>query len=85
MLSHIGPLTNNLLDELIHEFKKKETKDKIFEGVINPLLRDISTRYYPYFILIIVVLVLTIILLVAILITMIAQKKNLSGQNITSQ
>jgi hypothetical protein len=74
--TYVGPITNNIIEEFINELKKKETKDKIFEGVINPLIRDISTRYYPYFILIIVVLVLIIVLLISILITMIVQKKN---------
>ncbi len=74
--TYVGPITNNIMEEFINELKKKETKDKIFDGIINPLIRDISTRYYPYFILIIVVLVLIIVLLISILITMIVHKKN---------
>lgn len=73
MSTYIGPFTNSLIDGLIREIKKKETKEKIMENIVDPLLADVSSRYYPYFILITIILVIIIILLVAILILMVFQ------------
>ena len=72
---NIGPITDNLLNSCIIEFRKENNKEKIFKNIIDPLLVDISLRYYPYFILITIILILIIILLAIILIVMIIQKK----------
>ena len=48
---NIGPITDNLLNSCIIEFRKENNKEKIFKNIIDPLLVDISLRYYPYFIL----------------------------------
>ncbi|AYV78812.1 MAG: hypothetical protein Edafosvirus36_2 [Edafosvirus sp.] len=73
MSSYIGPITNSLIDGLIKEFKKKEIKDKIMNNVVDPLLSDLTARYYPYIILTAVVFVIIIALLVAILILVIVR------------
>lgn len=75
MITKIGPFTEKLIGDLSDEMKKKETRDRIFEGLVDPLLQDLSTRYYPYFILIIVVLILIVVLLMAIMITMVIQRR----------
>lgn len=66
--SYIGPVTNAVIDSIIKELKKKQTKEKVMNCIIDPLLRDMSSRYYPYFMMIIVVMLVIIILLVSILI-----------------
>lgn len=66
--SYIGPVTDAAINCVIKELKKKETKEKVMEHIIDPLLRDMSSRYYPYFMMVIVILLIIIILLVSILI-----------------
>lgn len=73
-MSYIGPLTNTLIEKIIHELRKKKTKERVMENIIDPLLRDMAARYYPYFIMMIVILLIIIILLVSILIVNISQK-----------
>ena len=75
MLDRIGPVTNSLLDKVIQELQKKETQDKIFDKIINPLMKDIAMRYYPFFVMMIIILILIIALLASILITMIIQRR----------
>jgi hypothetical protein len=74
MDSCIGPITNGFIDKITNEVKKKKTKEKIMNGIIDPLLKDISTRYYPYLITITSILVVIILLLIAILILLVFQK-----------
>ncbi len=64
----VGPITDAILDSVITELNKVETKEKIMKQIIDPLLKDMSTRYYPYFMMIIIVLLIVIILLVTILV-----------------
>ena len=67
-MSYIGPITDSVIEGIIAELKKKETKEKVMKNIIDPLLRDMASRYYPYFMMMIVILLIIIILLVLILI-----------------
>ena len=67
-LSFLGPVTNSILDLIIEEIKKTKTKEKIMENIIDPLLKDLSIRYYPHFIIITIALIMIIILLISILV-----------------
>jgi hypothetical protein len=67
-MSFIGPITNSIIDNVVQELNKKETKEKIMLEIIDPLIKDMSSRYYPYFMIIIIIMLIVIILLVAILI-----------------
>ena len=76
MSSFVGPMTDAVINNMIKEIKKKENKEKIMKHIIDPLLCDLSSRYYPYLVMIIITLLLIVILLVSILImTMISSKK----------
>lgn len=70
----VGPITETLLNKCIKEINKKKTKEKIMKGVIDPLLKDLTDRYYPYFITITSVLIVIIILLISILVLVVVQK-----------
>ncbi len=67
----LGPITNSFIDKLINvastEIKKKKTKQKIVNNIINPLLKDISSRYYHYLVTLTTIMVIMIILLLSIL------------------
>jgi hypothetical protein len=69
----IGPVTETLINKAVKEINKKKNKEKIMKGVIDPLLKDLSTRYYPYFITITSVLAVIIFLLIAVLVLLVIQ------------
>tara|TARA_Y100000780_G_C13695839_1_gene422043 strand:- start:2176 stop:2406 length:231 start_codon:yes stop_codon:yes gene_type:complete len=73
---NIGPTTNLIIDSCINEVNKKETKEKILKYIVDPLILDLSKRYYPYFVTIIVILVLIIILLGLQLSLYVMEKRN---------
>jgi hypothetical protein len=67
MDNYIGPITSGIIDKIIKEIKKKETKEKIMINIIDPLLKDLSTRYYPHFMVITIILIVIVVMLLAIL------------------
>lgn len=76
-INYIGPITDAAIDSVIREIKKKHTKEKIMSNIIDPLLLDMSSRYYPYFMMLIIVMLIIIILLVSILIiNIMSMRKN---------
>lgn len=75
MSSYIGPITDSVIEMIIKELKKKETKEKVMKNIIDPLIKDMSSRYYPYFMMMIVILLLIIMLLVSILIVNIVSRE----------
>ena len=60
---NIGPITDTLIQKCANEINKKETKEKILNKIINPLLHDINVRFYKYYMLLLVNLIIIIILL----------------------
>ena len=48
-MSYIGPLTSSILDAGINEFNKPAIRDKITKNIINPIVKEISTKLLPYF------------------------------------
>jgi uncharacterized membrane protein len=74
MTTYIGPITDSVIEGIIKELKKKETKEKVMKNIIDPLILDMSSRYYPYFMMVIIVLLIIVILLVAILVINIKSK-----------
>lgn len=62
MSYNIGPITNSLLNSCVQEFNKKETRDKILNNVITPLINDLSEKYGHYMAFLFIALVIIIIL-----------------------
>lgn len=73
--TYIGPLTDAILDNIIKEIKKKHNKEKIMKNIIDPLLCDLTTRYYPHFLTVTIILIIMVVLLIAILIISIIHKQ----------
>jgi len=63
----IGPITDNIIDNLAKHVKKKETRNKIMKHVIGPVLEDINRRYYPHYITLITLFIMMIIMLIILL------------------
>lgn len=72
-MSYIEPITQDLINICINEFKKKENKEKIYTHILNPLIKDIVSKSYPYALIHVVLQLVIIGLLLCILIKI---KKN---------
>jgi hypothetical protein len=48
-MSYIGPLTQGMLDAFIIEFKKPIIREKITKNVVDPLVKEISSKLFPFF------------------------------------
>lgn len=66
-MSYIGPITRDLIDICIKEFKKKENRDKVSIYIIDPVVKEVLKILYPYFGIYLFVQVLTIVLLIYII------------------
>jgi flagellar biosynthesis protein FlhB len=69
-MSYIGPITRDLIDTIIKEFKKKENREKVSTYIIDPVVKEVLKILYPYFGIYLLVQVLTIVLLVYIIFNM---------------
>jgi hypothetical protein len=63
----IGPVTDNIVNGILCELKKKKNKDKIMKDLIEPIINDINERYYPHMLILTVLLSIIIILLLFLL------------------
>jgi hypothetical protein len=74
-------LTNSILEGIIKELNKKETKDKINKEIISPLANDIAEKYYPHLMSVIVVLVFVVLMLITLLILAILQRCSINDKS----
>lgn len=65
--SYIGPFTDKLIKDFIHEFRKEKNMNRIRENIIDPVLCDINNRYFPHMMTLITLLILIILLLTILL------------------
>ncbi len=63
-MSYIGPLTQDILKECTKELKKKHNRERISKYVIDPAFREITNKFYGYYLTLIFLQVLIICLLV---------------------
>lgn len=62
-----GPITNTLIEKILNQIKKKKTKQKVMNNIIEPFVKDFTFKYYPYFLFVFITLIIIIILQIAIL------------------
>jgi len=48
-MSYVGPITDAIIDAGINEFKKPSNRAKITKNIIDPIVKEISTKLLPYF------------------------------------
>lgn len=52
-MSYVGPITQDILNACVSEFKKKETKDKVGKYIIGPVMYEVNkkmAKYYVFFV-----------------------------------
>lgn len=69
-------LTNQIMDKVLEELKKDNTKKKINNYVIDPIILYIYEKIYPYALCILLISILILILSIIILIQIIFSKKS---------
>jgi hypothetical protein len=67
----ISKITNELLDSLIIESKKKKNIDKIKINILNPIIYYIFWKIYPFFIILFIILLVILIIIIIMLILLI--------------
>lgn len=77
MNSYIGPFTDTIVNTLIDEFNKKENKKKIMDNVIEPILYEVTSKYYPQVLTLFVILITITLLLIIFIVSEFT--KNISG------
>jgi hypothetical protein len=60
-------LTNQLLEKIVKEIRKKENMDKIHGSIIDPLIQYTYNKIYPYILILFGVLILIFLIIVVIL------------------
>ena len=71
----ISKLSKEVLNKCIIELQKDENKKNINIHIIDPLIKNITNRLYPYLITIFIMYILILILAITILIFLIMKKK----------
>ena len=62
--SYIGPITENIINTVANELKKKDTRKKISNHIITPVMEEVIERTYPYMFIFVISQVLIILLLI---------------------
>ena len=60
-------LTNQLLEKIVKEVRRKENMDKIHGSIIDPLIQYTYGKIYPYILIVFGVLILIFLIIVVIL------------------
>lgn len=66
--TYIGPFTDKLIQDFIHEIRKEKNMNRIKENILDPVLCDINDRYFPHMVTLITLLILIVLLLTLLLI-----------------
>lgn len=74
MESYVGSFTGSLINNVIKEVKKKHNKEKIMTHIVDPLLSDLRTRYYPHFVTVTGMLIAIVVMLLVLLIVVLVNK-----------
>ena len=61
----------NTIQKIVEEFQEEETKKKIFDEIVIPILDKFSDKIYPYVTLLFVMYTINLILIIAILLIII--------------
>ena len=71
----ISQFTNELLDKVLNELKKKDNMTKIEQNLVEPLIIYTFKRLYPYILVCSVIFITTFLIALLILLLIIRQSK----------
>ena len=77
MSNKIKEICSTIIDKLVLEFKKEHNVKKIKKEILDPSIKYIIDKLYPYILATCVIFVLTFIMAVAILIILIFSKNKI--------
>jgi hypothetical protein len=72
-------LTNEVLEKIVQEVRKKENMEKIHGSIIDPLIAYTFNKIYPYILILFSILIL-IFLIIVIILLLILRPKFLRGK-----
>lgn len=78
---YIGPYTDLLIKSCADEIKKKETRDKICDSILYPLLEEVAMKYSTKISMMVFIIILLILLLIMTLIVGIMNYNCIKLQN----
>ena len=64
----IEKFTNEILEKIIIEIKKKENLEKINDNIVEPMIYYLLKKIYPYIIFLVVLIIIIIFLLILLLV-----------------
>lgn len=67
-------LTNEFIEKIVKEIKKKENMDKIHGNIIDPLIEYTYKKIYPYILILFSILILIFLIIVIILLLILRPK-----------
>jgi hypothetical protein len=62
-MTYIGPITQEILNACINEFKKKENKHKFNKYILNPIMEKVSDMLFYYYLLFMIIQIVIIFML----------------------
>jgi hypothetical protein len=71
----IQKLTADLLYKCINELKKEENQTKINTNIVKPIISNLTSKLYPYMVILFIMYILILILIISILIIILLNKK----------
>ncbi|VVU95053.1 hypothetical protein CPAV1605_778 [seawater metagenome] len=71
----IQKLTADILYKCMNELKKEENQVKINSNIVKPIISNLSSRLYPYMVILFIMYILILILIISILILILFNKK----------
>ena len=66
-MSYIGTWTNDVINECINQFKKSDNRKKITINIIDPIVKEISSKLLPYFATLLILQIVIVIMIIYIL------------------
>ena len=72
----MSQITNQIFDKILEEFQKDNTKKKINNNIIDPILLYIYNKIYPYALCILLISIIILILSIIILVQNVFSKKS---------
>jgi len=72
----IDNMSNKLITLISNELKKESVKDQIYTDILNPIMEQITAKYYYHYIFILILQLTIIILLVVVIYGYLCKDKN---------